>query len=158
MLQGSSVLSEFRTSLSKVLTLWHCVKVKQRYLSKKGLFYKPALITPTSKKKSNTCFSIIYYNNYYSPSYCCNHLTGIYLQKQNAYLPTNTLKVRGCACAGVVYCVFRSNHNYLFDDLVRTNGCSNRLRKGLNKKGKKGKTENITYPACPVAGPEVAVE
>ena len=31
MLQGSSVLSEFRTSLSKVLTLWHCVKVKQRY-------------------------------------------------------------------------------------------------------------------------------
>ena len=32
MLQGSSTLSEFRTSLSKVLTLWHCVKVKQRYL------------------------------------------------------------------------------------------------------------------------------
>ena len=31
MLQGSSVLSEFRTSLSKVLTLCHCVKVKQRY-------------------------------------------------------------------------------------------------------------------------------
>ena len=27
----SSALSEFRTSLSKVLTLWHCVKVKQRY-------------------------------------------------------------------------------------------------------------------------------
>ena len=37
------------------------------------------------------------------------------------------------------YCVFRSNHNYLFDDLVRTNGSSNRLRKGLNKKGKKVK-------------------
>ena len=33
MLWGSSTLSEFRTSLSKVLTLWHCVKVKQRYLS-----------------------------------------------------------------------------------------------------------------------------
>ena len=32
MLRGSSALSEFRTSLSKVLTLWHCVKVKQRYL------------------------------------------------------------------------------------------------------------------------------
>ena len=31
MLRGSSVLSEFRTSLSKVLTPWHCVKVKQRY-------------------------------------------------------------------------------------------------------------------------------
>ena len=28
-IQGSSVLSEFRTSLSKVLTLCHCVKVKQ---------------------------------------------------------------------------------------------------------------------------------
>ena len=31
MVRGSSTLSEFRTSLSKVLTLWHCVKVKQRY-------------------------------------------------------------------------------------------------------------------------------
>ena len=31
MLRGSSALSEFRTSLSEVLTLWHCVKVKQRY-------------------------------------------------------------------------------------------------------------------------------
>ena len=31
MLQGSSMLSKFCTSLSKVLTLWHCVKVKQRY-------------------------------------------------------------------------------------------------------------------------------
>ena len=30
-LRGSSALSEFRTSLSKVLTLWHCVKVKQCY-------------------------------------------------------------------------------------------------------------------------------
>ena len=33
MLLGSSALSEFHTSLSKVLTLWHCVKVKQHYLS-----------------------------------------------------------------------------------------------------------------------------
>ena len=33
MLQGSSTLSEFRTLLSKVLTLSHCVKVKQRYLT-----------------------------------------------------------------------------------------------------------------------------
>ena len=33
MLQGSSTLCKFRTSLSKVLILWHCVKVKQRYLS-----------------------------------------------------------------------------------------------------------------------------
>ena len=32
MLCGSSMLSEFCTSLSKVLTLWHCVKVKQCYL------------------------------------------------------------------------------------------------------------------------------
>ena len=32
MLQGSSALSEFRTSLSKVLTLWYCVKVKQHYI------------------------------------------------------------------------------------------------------------------------------
>ena len=32
MLQGSGLLSEFRTSLSKVLTLWHCIKVKQCYL------------------------------------------------------------------------------------------------------------------------------
>ena len=31
-LQGSSALSEFHTSLSKVLTLWHYVKVKQHYL------------------------------------------------------------------------------------------------------------------------------
>ena len=31
MLQSSSVLSKFSTSLSKVLTLWHYVKVKQRY-------------------------------------------------------------------------------------------------------------------------------
>ena len=30
-LWGSSMLSEFRTSLSKVLTLRHCVKLKQRY-------------------------------------------------------------------------------------------------------------------------------
>ena len=33
MLRGSSTLSEFWTSLSKVLTLWHCFKVKQRYHS-----------------------------------------------------------------------------------------------------------------------------
>ena len=33
MLWGSSALSLFRTSLSKVLTLWHCVKVKQCYFS-----------------------------------------------------------------------------------------------------------------------------
>ena len=31
MLQGSSALSEFCTSLSKVLTLWYCVKLKQHY-------------------------------------------------------------------------------------------------------------------------------
>ena len=31
MLWGSSALSEFCTSLSKLPTLWHCVKVKQRY-------------------------------------------------------------------------------------------------------------------------------
>ena len=31
MLQNSSTLSEFHASLSKVLTLWHCVKAKQRY-------------------------------------------------------------------------------------------------------------------------------
>ena len=29
--QAVSTLSEFRASLSKVLTLWHCVKVKHRY-------------------------------------------------------------------------------------------------------------------------------
>ena len=33
MLWCSSMLSEFCTSLSKVLTIWHCVKVKQRNLS-----------------------------------------------------------------------------------------------------------------------------
>ena len=33
MLRGSNAHSEFCTSLSKVLTLWQCVKVKQRYLS-----------------------------------------------------------------------------------------------------------------------------
>ena len=32
MLWCSSTLSEFHTSLSKVLILWYCVKVKQRYL------------------------------------------------------------------------------------------------------------------------------
>ena len=37
-LWGSSALSEFRTSLSKVLTLWHCVKVKQCYQSKDAIF------------------------------------------------------------------------------------------------------------------------
>ena len=31
-LQGSSSLSQFHSSLSKLLTLWHCVKVKQSYL------------------------------------------------------------------------------------------------------------------------------
>ena len=31
MLWGSSMLSEFHSSLSKVLTLWYCVKLKQRY-------------------------------------------------------------------------------------------------------------------------------
>ena len=40
MLRGSSRLSEFRTSLSKVLTLWHYVKVKHHY---QGLF--PELTT-----------------------------------------------------------------------------------------------------------------
>ena len=42
MLWGSSALSEFCTSLSKVQTLWHCVKVKQRYqcaMSMKCEFY-----------------------------------------------------------------------------------------------------------------------
>ena len=34
MLQGSSTLSEFRTSHSKVLKHWHCVKVKQCYLNR----------------------------------------------------------------------------------------------------------------------------
>ena len=33
MLQGSSALSKFCTSLSKMLTIWHCVKVKQPYIS-----------------------------------------------------------------------------------------------------------------------------
>ena len=33
MLWDSSSLSEFRTSLSTVLTLWHCVNVKQCYLT-----------------------------------------------------------------------------------------------------------------------------
>ena len=32
MLWGSSMLSEFHTSLSEVLTLWHCFKVKQCYI------------------------------------------------------------------------------------------------------------------------------
>ena len=32
-LWGSSALSEFRTSLFKLLTLWHSVKVKQRHLT-----------------------------------------------------------------------------------------------------------------------------
>ena len=45
MLWGSSMLSEFCTSLSKVLTLWHCVKIKQRYhsLSDCGLFSNQTL-------------------------------------------------------------------------------------------------------------------
>ena len=46
MLQGSSTLSEFHTSLSKVLTLWYCVKVKQHYLS----------ISSTTSKLFNTNF------------------------------------------------------------------------------------------------------
>ena len=39
----SSMLSEFRTSLLKVLTLWHCVKVKQCYHFERNelpVFYK----------------------------------------------------------------------------------------------------------------------
>ena len=40
MLQGSSALSEFRTSLSKVLTLWHCIKVKQHYQGLSAFFAK----------------------------------------------------------------------------------------------------------------------
>ena len=43
MLQGSSGLSEFRTSLSKMLTLWHCMKVKQCYLTT----YKKVQLTIT---------------------------------------------------------------------------------------------------------------
>ena len=40
--------------------------------------------------------------------------------------------------------VSRSNHNYLFDDLVRTNGCSNRLRRSLNKKSKRNEKETVS--------------
>ena len=49
-LWGSSSLSEFRTLLSYLLTLWHCVKVKQRnhiqvYLSARHcMFVYPSLI------------------------------------------------------------------------------------------------------------------
>ena len=40
MLQSSRALREFRTSLSKVLTLWHCVKAKQRYQYVHDIFLK----------------------------------------------------------------------------------------------------------------------
>ena len=43
-LWASSTHSEFRTSLSKVLTLWHCVKVKQHYLCHPFCVYYNTLI------------------------------------------------------------------------------------------------------------------
>ena len=54
MLWGSSMLSEFRTALWKVLTLWYCVKVKQRYQ-----YLKISLILDESG-----CFLIKYHCSY----------------------------------------------------------------------------------------------
>ena len=48
MLRSSSTLSEYHTSLSKVLTLWNCVKVKQRYLSIPQLTIQPCLSEDTT--------------------------------------------------------------------------------------------------------------
>ena len=54
MLRGSSTLSELRTSLSKVLTLWHCVEVKQCYLYVRsndvGIFFSDQTL---QREKSN---------------------------------------------------------------------------------------------------------
>ena len=58
MLWGSSALSEFRTSLSKVLTLWHCVKVKQHYLRTTYLF-------ATSTKNDTSTNSHFTWNSFY---------------------------------------------------------------------------------------------
>ena len=55
---GSSTLSEFRTSVSKVLTLWHCVKVKQHYLRTTYLF-------ATSTKNDTSTNSHFTWNSFY---------------------------------------------------------------------------------------------
>ena len=46
----------------------------------------------------------------------------------------------------LAFTISRSNHNYLFDDLVRTNGCSNRLRRSLNKKVRETKKKRFPLP------------
>ena len=54
-LQGSSALSEFRTSLSKVLIHWHCVKVKQCYHFERNelpVFYKISDVISAKHSKS----------------------------------------------------------------------------------------------------------
>ena len=53
-LRGSSAFSKFCTSLWKVLTLWHCVEVKQRYLYVRsndvGIFFSDQTL---QREKSN---------------------------------------------------------------------------------------------------------
>ena len=57
-LRGSSTLSEFHTSLSKVLTFWHCDKVKKRYLNGELYYYVVSTYVPASLKSVNSiCYT-----------------------------------------------------------------------------------------------------
>ena len=78
---GFKHLSEFRTSLSKVLTLWHCVKVKQRYHYLMHYFsIFSQLCIPVMKTKfkgwsSLECFSMLRY----SVTNCLSNLNDLVL-------------------------------------------------------------------------------
>ena len=53
MLWGSSELTEFCILLSKVLTLWHCVKVKQHCLSEFFVKYTKKSHHPEVRSSNN---------------------------------------------------------------------------------------------------------
>ena len=62
----------------------------------------------------------------------------------HAHLVKSEEEVYPFAAIATESTISRSNHNYLFDDLVRTNGCSNRLRRSLNKKSKRNEKETVS--------------
>ena len=91
MLQGSSTLSEFCTSLSKVLTLCHCVKVKQRYhtfiLSRVSLLVVLLNVSLWKMRKSSAPITSMYatssampcpgfFFQFYSKTWCVNDGVG----------------------------------------------------------------------------------
>ena len=93
MLWGSRMLSEFRTSLSKVLTLWHCVKVKQCYryvlkvLQKLYKVYQKSSVYAIEKKISLSlccrfnCYLLHYF--FYFQTHCGYCWYGMFLLHPN---------------------------------------------------------------------------